>query len=408
MVHKVYLIGAGMGNPDTLTVAAHKAIQTAGLLIGAPRLLEPFEALPAKKLDLIRSDEIVEALRDSEAETACVLLSGDLGFYSGATLLRDRLRDFELVSIPGISSLVYFCSQIGTTWQDAHLLSAHGRDCNIVGELQSHAKCFLLTGGATKVVDVCRELDAAGLGDLHVYVGERLSYEDERIESGIVRDFLETDFADLSVMLVENERPVVRETQAPSLGDDAFIRGDAPMTKEEVRELAVSKLRVRSDDTIWDVGAGTGSVSVELALAAHAGSVYAIEKNANAATLLHKNKERFGVTNLRIIEGNAPDAFVGLPAPTRVFIGGSSGNLASIIEAAAAMGSLERVCITAITLETLSEALDAIERFSLTDVDIVQLSVARAKSVASYHMMMANNPIFLISANMALAEGDDA
>lgn len=408
MVHRVYLIGAGMGNPDTLTVAAQRAIESAGLLIGASRLLEPFEDLPAKKLDLVRSDDIVEALRAENAETACVLLSGDLGFYSGATLLRDKLSDFEIISIPGISSLVYFCSQIGTTWQDAHLLSAHGRACNIAGELQSHAKSFLLTGGATKVVDVCRELDAAGLGDMHVYIGERLSYEDERIESGLVRDFLDADFADLSVMLVENEHPIVRDVQAPYLADDEFVRGDAPMTKEEIRELAVAKLHVRASDIVWDIGAGTGSVSVELALAAHKGSVYAIEKNASAVKLLHENKERFGVTNLRIIEGEAPGALEHLPAPQKIFIGGSSGNLSSIIEAAAAKGSLERMCVTAITLETLSDALAAIGRFSLEDVDIVQLSVAKAKSVASYHMMMANNPIFLISANMAVSDGDDA
>lgn len=408
MVHKVYLIGTGMGSPDTLTVAAQKAIESADLLIGAARLLEPFESLPAKKLELVRSDEIVDALRAEDAESACVLLSGDLGFYSGATLLREKLQDFDLVSIPGISSLVYFCSQIGTTWQDAHLLSAHGRDCNIVGELQSHAKSFLLTGGTTKVTDICRELDTAGFGDLHVYVGERLSYEDERIESGFVRDFLETDFADLSVMLVENEHPIVRKTQASSLSDDEFVRGDAPMTKEEVRELAVAKLHVRADDTIWDIGAGTGSVSVELALAAHKGSVYAVEKNSSAVKLLHENKERFGVTNLHIVEGNAPEALDGLPAPDRVFIGGSSGNLSSIIEAAFATGNVGRICITAITLETLGEALVVLERFSLGDVDIVQLSVAKAKSLAGYHMMMANNPIFLISANTACSDGDGA
>lgn len=408
MVHRVYLVGTGMGNPDTLTVAAQKAIEAADLLIGAPRLLEPFEGLSAKKLELIRSDEIVNALRAEDAESACVLLSGDLGFYSGATLLREKLQDFDLVSIPGISSLVYFCSQIGTTWQNAHLLSAHGRDCNIVGEIQSHAKSFLLTGGTTKVADVCRELDAAGLGKLHAYVGERLSYEDERIESGKVRDFIEADFADLSVMLVENEHPVVRKTQAPSLGDDEFVRGDAPMTKEEVRELVISKLHVRADDIIWDVGAGTGSISVELALAAHKGSVYAVEKNAGAIELLHENKERFGVSNLYIAEGGAPDALAGLPAPSRVFIGGSSGNLSSIIEAAIATGRVGRICMTTITLETLSEALAVLERFSLEDVNIVQLSVAKAKSLAGYHMMMANNPIFLISANTACSDGDGA
>ena len=399
MVHKVDLLGVCLGNPDTLTVAASKAIQKADLLIGARRLLDPFRKEACELRDLTRSDDIAAALRDSDAQTACVLMSGDLGFYSGATLLRDKLVDFELVSIPGISSLVYFCAQVGTPWQDAHLVSAHGRDCNCAGEVQSHAKTFFLTGGAKKASDVCKEIADAGMQDAHVWVGERLSYDDERIVEGTAGEFAELDFDDLAVMLVENEHPVVRAYRNASLVDDAFVRGDAPMTKEEIRELCIAKLRVRKDDLVWDVGAGTGSISVEVALSANAGSVYAIEKNEAALELLAQNKACFGVTNLHIVAGEAPDALSGLPAANRVFIGGSSGKLEPIIQAAIKLNPHVRIVVTAITLETLSEALACIEKLSLENADIVQLSIAKAKSIARYHMMMAQNPIYIISAD---------
>lgn len=399
MVHKVYLIGAGMGNPATLSVAANQALHKADLLIGAARLLEPYRNLGCTLCELIESDRIVEALQASDASCACVLLSGDLGFYSGATLLRGKLEGFDVVSIPGISSLVYFCAQIGTPWQDAHLVSAHGRDCNCAGEVQTHAKTFFLTGGATKVVDVCAQLIDAGLGDVHVWVGERLSYEDERIVEGDAIQIAQTSFDNLAVMLVANEHPIERAEQVPCLPDEAFARGDAPMTKEEIRELACAKLRLRRDDVVWDVGAGTGSISVEAALAASAGSVYAVEKDASALDLLDKNKERFGLTNLHIVSGSAPDALSGLAVPDRVFIGGSGGRLLAIVGAALAANPCVRIVITAITLETLGEALACIEQFGLVHADIVQLCTAKAKSVARYHMMSAQNPIYIVSAD---------
>ena len=171
------------------------------------------------------------------------------------------------------------------------------------------------------------------------------------------------------------------------------------MTKEEVRELAIAKLQIRRDDVIWDVGAGTGSVSVEAALAASAGRVYSIEKDDAALELLARNKERFGTSNLHIVSGTAPEALDGLPAPDRVFIGGSSGKLARIVEKALTANPHVRLCITAITLETLIEALSLIERFSLENADVVQVSVARARELAGYHMMRAHNPIYILCAD---------
>ena len=210
----VYLVGIGLGNPDTLTVEAIKAIEHSELLIGAARMLEPYAAHPAQKLALIKSDDIVDALRSSDARHASVLFSGDVGFYSGATALSQKLRTvegLEVRAVPGISSVVCLCARLLMPWQDVHLVSAHGRACDPVAEVRTHAKTFMLTGGKTKARDVCALLVDGGLGDVVVHVGERLSYEDERIVHGTAAELAQQDFVDLAVMLVENASAPKRE-----------------------------------------------------------------------------------------------------------------------------------------------------------------------------------------------------
>ena len=394
---KVYVIGIGMGNVETLTVGALRAIEGSGLLIGAKRLLEPFDYVECERVETIKPAEIASALAAANCEQASVLMSGDVGFYSGATGLYGKLDGFDVEVIPGISSVVYFCAKLRTTWQDATLVSAHGREHDAVGPIQSNAKTFCITGGKTKVQDICRTLVDRGLGDVQVAAGERLSYADERIVRGTAHELAEMTFADLSVMLAVNERPVARAYGAPALADGDFLRGRAPMTKEEVRALVVSKLRVQPASVVWDVGAGTGSVSIELALAAPRGTVYAIEKNEAALELMRRNRDEFGVSNMKVVEGSAPEALVGLPAPDRVFVGGSSGNMAAIIDMARDLNPDVRLCATAITLETVAELLAYLRDQGVSDADIVQVSVARADAVGSYHLMRAENPVYIVT-----------
>lgn len=393
----VYLVGVGMGNPDTLTLAAKRVIEGSDLLIGAARLLEPFQALACRKRALVVADDIVAELAAEPFQQACVLLSGDVGFYSGATNLYGKLADYDVETIPGISSPAYLCAKLHVPWQDVKLVSAHGCDHDVVGEIQAHAKTFCLTGGATKVEDICRQLVERGLGDLRVAAGERLSYDDERIVQGTAAELAGFSFVNLSVMMVWNPTPVERRYGAPSLPDAAFQRGKVPMTKEEVRALVIAKLRIEAGSTVWDVGAGTGSVSVEAARAAHRGRVFAIEKREDALESLARNRDAFGLTNLTITAGEAPAALAGLPAPDRVFIGGSSGALASIVDAAVGANPHVRICATAITLETLAALMELLRKRDIVGADIVQVAVSRAEVAGTYHLMRAENPVYLVT-----------
>lgn len=397
---KVYLIGVGMGNQDTLTLGAVHAIEESCALLGAPRLLEPWigkkECLP-----MVRPTEIAAAIDRVECGPVAVLLSGDAGFYSGAKGLRPLLEHHETLTIPGISSLSYFCARLGMAWQDIYVVSAHGRTHNAVGEIQCHGRTFILTGGNTTAQDICRELANRGMGYLHVWVGEALSYPEERIISGAAEELLAEEFADLAVLLAENPTPIKRPFTTPGLPDSVFQRGNVPMTKEEVRALVLTKLHPARHHIFWDVGAGTGSVSVECALAAPAGRVFAVEYKEEALELTVSNATAMGVSNLSVVSGAAPEVLHTLPAPDRVFVGGSNGHLAEIIRLAMEKNPAVRLVISAVTLETLHEAVSCCEKMRLTGVDVVQVSVTRTREVGRYHMMDAQNPVWLISAEGA-------
>ena len=391
---KVYLIGVGMGNPDTLTGQALRAIEESPVLVGARRLLEPWtqghDCVP-----LIAASDIAEFIHKQQQGPIGVLLSGDTGFYSGAKTLWPLLGNDEVETIPGISSLSYFCAKLQTSWQDVKILSAHGRSHNVAGEIQRNAKTFALTGGATKAEDICRALAERGLGEVQVSVGERLSYEDERILTGTAAELAKETFADLAVLLAVNPAPIQRPWDTPGLPDGAFLRGDVPMTKEEVRALSISKLHLQEHHVVWDVGAGTGSVSVECALACPAGRVYAVEKKEAALALMAENKARFHVTNLDLVPGMAPEALEELPAPDRVFLGGTSGNLEEILNVIFHKNPAARVVCTAVTLETVGEAARLFA--GLENPDMVQISVTRTRQAGRYHLMDAQNPVWIFS-----------
>ena len=399
---QLYLVGIGMGNEKNRTVEAEQICQSADLLIGARRMLQSVKTEGKAVFESYKPDEIAAYLAEHpQYETAAVLLSGDIGFYSGAKKLYDAiertegLEQMEIYPVSGISSVVYFCGKLGVSWEDVHLLSLHGRKQNLIDAVKYHEKVFVLCGEKDGIPKICCKLKEYGLGDVKVAVGTDLSYEQERIVQGTAESLMNEDFAPLSVLLICN--PDVKKRIGHGLDDDLFLRGKVPMTKSEVRSISLSKLRLHKDAVVWDVGAGTGSVSIEAASLAKDGVVYAIEKKDEAIDLLEQNKRKFGTDNLEIIKGLAPEALEGLPAPTHAFIGGSSGNLKEILEVLLEQNPRVRVVINAIALETVAEAMQCLKSMAFTDVDIAQVSVAKGKKLGSYEMMMGQNPVYIFS-----------
>ncbi len=397
---KVSIIGIGTGAKEFFTVYAEEACKKADVLIGAGRMLETAADKRKPKFLSYKPEEISTFIKaHPEYENVAVLMSGDTGFYSGADRLRKILSGepgVEVEVVPGISSVSYFCAKLGITWEDAALASIHGRKENIVSIVRENRKTIVLTGSAQDVRNLCESLVKAGYGSLRASIGSSLSYEDERIMEGTAEEYAGYDGNGLAIMYIENPSggniPV-----SGGFPDRDFIRGDVPMTKEEVRSVILSKLRIRADSIVYDVGAGTGSVSVEAALHAVRGCVYAVERKPEAVDLIRQNSRRFKTDNLVIVQGEAPEMLSELPAPDCVFIGGNGGRLMEIVRTVAEKNPDVRVVVSAITLETLSEAVECCRQMPTSEKEVVQISVAKAKEVGNYQMMLGQNPVFLVS-----------
>lgn len=179
------------------------------------------------------------------------------------------------------------------------------------------------------------------------------------------------------------------------LPDSAFIRGNVPMTKAEIRALTIVKMQLQDDDVVWDIGAGTGSISIEAALNLKKGKVYSIEKNVRALELIEKNKTKFNCTNINIISGTAPAIFAQIPSPTKAVIGGSGGNLAQILEYLWFQTKVEKIVINCVTLNSANQAIKTLQSFQAA-IDASQVSVNKIKLIKDLQMLESQNPIFII------------
>lgn len=397
---KVNIIGIGPGNPELLTGAARQAIARSNILIGDKRMLSAFAENNKKIYDTIKTSEIaaIAAEADPAQDELAVLVSGDVGFFSLAKTISGKLPNCECKRYVGISSLVYFAGQLAMSWDDAKIVSMHGRQQNLIAAVAHNRKVFSLTGGDNSPQKLCAELCRHGLEQVQVYVGENLSYPEEKITGGTAAEISTMEFPSLSVMMVINENAASFAPAVHGLADDLFMRSKVPMTKQEVRSVSMSKLAPQATDLIYDIGAGTGSCSIELALLAKQGRVWAFERNPVAVELLGKNRELFGVENLEIVAGEALENIKEMPAPDCVFVGGSGGDLCQMLDVIYAKNSKCRIVINAITVETLAEVAAYYKQHTDYSLEIVNVFVARGKHLGNYNLMMAQNPVYVMTA----------
>lgn len=412
---KLSLVGIGMGTKMTMTAQAEEAVGNADCLIGAERMLDAVRGMEAAEgkpmLAEYRGDQILSHLRlHPEYRNVAVLFSGDTGFHSGAKGLSDLLGKempgCEVQMVPGIASAVYLAARLKTSWEDAALVSLHGKDADFIQTVDRNRKTFLLLGGGQTEEKVLERLKEYGMDHVTVHAGSRLSYEDERIVSEKPSELSEKDLEGLCTVLIEN--PFPERGACPHVRDEEFIRGRVPMTKEEVRAVSIARLQLTEDAVVWDVGAGTGSVSVEAARSGDRIRVYAVEKNPEALDLIRENRKKFRADGIRIVSGEAPGVLAELEAPTHVFIGGSSGNLQEILSCVLEKNESARIVINAISLETVKEVMEAVESGALKSPEITQLTVSRSRELGRYHMMTGQNPVYIVSAGGVADERSEA
>ncbi|WP_326911499.1 precorrin-6y C5,15-methyltransferase (decarboxylating) subunit CbiE [Sedimentibacter sp. MB31-C6] len=397
---KVYIIGLGIGDLDYMHKKASDILEECDCLIGAKRMLKDFQGLNKPIYESSNAEDICVYISQGEHNNYGVLVSGDSGFYSlskKVTELLEKKDDVKVENIPAISSLQYFASRLNLPWDDIKYVSAHGRNLNIISNVIFNKKTFILTSSDFSPNIICEILTNKGLGHLKVSVGENLSYDNERIIEDRAEVIAEMKFEGLSVMIVHNDDFISIDEAHNSIKDEEFVTGKAPMTKSEVRTISIGKLKLKSDYIVYDIGAGTGSISVEAALKLYNGTLYAVEKDEEAAALIEKNIKKFKTYNIEVIKGTAPETIENIPSPDACFIGGSNGNMDNIINAVLKKNPHVNVVINTITLQSLNEAINCMEKYKFKDVEIVNVSVAKSKKIGNYDLMMGQNPIFIIS-----------
>lgn len=392
----VSIIGVGTGI-DMMTIRATRLIENAQVVIGASRIIDSYQKYIENEDKKIYREydakEIKRIVEDLDDVNIVILVSGDTGFYSLSDSLCKEINDCEV--IPGISSVNAFFAKLKLPWQDAALVSVHGRNRNIADTVRRNKRTFALTGN--NIPDIADKLTDAGFDNLKVFVGSNLDTEKEFIECVCVSELKNKEYDNLTVLLILNEQPDA--SVRSGIADEEFIRGNVPMTKSEVRSSIISQLNIKPDETCYDIGAGTGSVTVELALSAWEGSVIAIERKTEAIELIKSNLKKFHIGNTKVLCGEATEILAAnvkeLPTPDVAFIGGSDGHLKEIIRQLVEKNPEVRIVVSAIALETLSLAMETFKELE-KEIEITQLSVSKNKGVAGLNLMMANNPVYLI------------
>ena len=397
-IRQVFLIGTGPGDSSWLTGEAKKRLEACDLIVGASRCVRQLADFHKPVYEAYQPEKIADYLDSHpEAGIICGAMSGDTGFYSAAEKLSTVLEkrgSYEVTIIPGISSVGYFFAKIRHPWDHVTLFSMHGQETNFASELKRTGRAFVLGGGADFYGKICGQLEELGMQDAKLFIGENLSLDGEQVLSGSLETFRERKAPPLAVLYAEWNGPL--RPLSHGLPDEEFLRGKVPMTKMEVRAVSVSKLELTEHSVLYDIGAGTGSISVECAGLSDSVKVFAIEKNPEAVELLEQNFRKFALTNAKIIAGNAPEALNDLPAPTHVFIGGSSGKMEEVIALCLKKNPKTRFVVNLITPESLAAVLAAAKTLPVTEPELVTLTAARSKKAGNSHLMMGLNPVWIV------------
>ncbi len=405
---KIHIIGIGDDGVDGLTTQARKLIAEANLLVGAESTLALVEPSPAKRLPVgVNLDQAVKDISAAAGQAIVVLASGDPLFYGIARYLCDKLGKERFEVVPHVSSMQLAFARVKESWEEAYLtnLTNHSLD-SVAEKIRIHDTIGLFTSEACPPSAVARALLTRRIDNFSAYVCENLGSPDERVTQGSLAEVAEQEFAPLNVMILVR-KPEMPDRPTDAVGHrlfgnpDEMFRQTRPkqglLTPHEVRSMALAQMDLGPSSTVWDIGAGSGSVAVEAAQIAHAGTTYAIEMDQGDHLLIKANAERFGVKNLEAILGRAPDAWANLPDPDSIFVGGSGREVNRLVELAyhrlrgggrlvANVGSIENLSAVHATLQQQG-----------SDVRVWMVNVARGTYQLERVRFEALNPTFLLA-----------
>ncbi len=417
---EVSVVGCGMGNENTLTFEANTAIEEAEYAFGSKRLVEKYgktnQSFPFyKPVDIIQYLDRLSSSLAKDTIKAVVLYSGDSGFYSGAKELIPALDEWKaeqkgrgttvyIKQIPGVTSISVLSSLMGINYENANIISMHGveqneeSDMEVISSARRNKRTFLLLTSSGDMVYYAQLLVRAGLGSLKMVLGVNMGDVEGRTYGFIAENAAKIDPGKLqeglATLYIDNEEPIV--SKGFTMSDKEFEREEGiPITKEEYRYVVLGKLGLKKGEVFYDIGSGTGSITVSASGISDDIHVFAIDSDPEAAKLTQKNCISYGRDNVLVVNGRAPESFDTLPKPDAAFIGGSEGKLREIIRALKDKNKDVRIVMTAITLETVNEILQIATEIPYTQVNIIQMQISKTETVEKYHLIKAQNPAFI-------------
>lgn len=402
----IQIIGIGLDGLAGLPVATQQLIAQASIIAGSDRHLSYIPIThPAQRWSLVNlADRLQQYLVQSHSGSVVVLTSGDPLFFGLGRQLLEALPADVLTFHPHISSLQLAFSRVKLPWQEATVISAHGRSLDLLAAALRAGKnpIAVLTDGINTPGAIARLIQSLDLPTHYqLWICENLGGADERVQQQSIVAAQRATFAPLNVVILQRQNSVAALNNLPIMGipDEAFLSfRDRPglMTKREVRVQILADLTLQDYQVVWDIGAGTGSVSIEAARLLPHASIWAIEKSAAGCNLIRQNIERFGITNVTVLQSSAPAALSQLPDPHRVFVGGSGGHLAGILDACIPRLSPQGRLVAALaTLENLAELTQWLKNHANWQATYHQIAAARSVAVGHLTRWAPLNPVIL-------------
>ncbi len=400
----INVIGVGIDGVRGLSENSLRKIDDAKLVIGSERHLKQLPDIPDSRKFSLKADlfKVVDVIKKRKKQDVVVLASGDPNLYGITGYLLKNFSREDLVITPAVSSMQWAFALARETWENAEIISVHGgRNLDdVVKAAFMRDKVGVFTDDKNSPDRVAAHLIKNGIQERKVYVCENLGLENASLFEGSLPDTAQKRFSPMNVMIIKKERTEENGERlySKTLGipDFQFAHREGMITKAEVRAIALSKLRPDRGNIMWDIGAGSGSVSIEAEPFVLPGKVFAVEKDPKQLVYLKKNIARFQASGVEPVSGDAPEALVNLPDPDVVFIGGSSGQLTEILHYVdERLKAGKRLVANVVTLENFAEVLQFMKDYDYA-FDITTASVSRSKELSEKHFMVGGNPINII------------
>ena len=400
----VVIIGMGL-SPKNLTKEHLEKIEQADILVGGKRHLGYFGNFAATKKVITKNlTEIIEYIKDQmKRRSLVVIASGDPLFYGiGAVLVRSLGPD-NVVFYPNITSVSGAFSRIKEPWHDAHIVSLHGREHEtaLQNALEIKDKIVVFTDSVKNPAWIANFILEKGISGFKMCVLEQLGSPTEQVKWVSLAEAVEKTFQEPNILILKRTCPIIQPEKPALLGapDDWYEHQNGLITKAEVRAITLSKLRLLPHHILWDLGAGSGSVSIEASLFVREGRIFAVEKSTERIRQIETNKERFGIRNLMIINAVLPEGLKDLPEPDRIFIGGGGKDLKEIIaNAAEYLDPNGIMVINTVLLQNCEIGRETLTKLGYK-TDTTQIQVNRSRKMPWGERFEAQNPVWIISGN---------